>query len=255
MSDVFVCPPEHKHAEVGTCYVQHKCRCGDCRAGNSRRERWRTRQKAYGRYDNGLVDAAPVREHVLMLRASGLGYKTIAHRAGVSVTGVRALIYGREDYVDGGHGPRHGEQLQRVARAKAERILALEPSIEYLGERIPVPAWPYVRRVRALVAMGWSMSAVARALGSSASNFRMLREYERASHKNRVMIRASTARAIVALYEEWSNVRPPEGTHRERIVATRARRYAAERGWPVPMDWEAVDNDFDRPAPVRRSAA
>lgn len=249
-----ICPPDHKHAEAGTCYVIHKCRCDECRAANARRARWRSRQKAYGSYDKGLADAAPVREHVLELRDFGMGYKTIAEKAGVGVTAVRVLIYGREDYQNGAHGPRHGEQLQHVARWKAERLLALQPSIDHLGERVTVPAGPYVRMVRALVALGWSVSKIARAIGSDATNFRMLRAYENAgSHKHRVKIRASTARKIVALYADWSNRRPPEATHADRVAASRSRNYAREHGWPVPMDWEAVDNDFTKN--VRRSAA
>lgn len=245
---------EHKHGATGTCYVIGKCRCDDCRAGNSARERRRTRLKAYGRYDKGLVDAGPVREHVLMLRAAGMGYKTIAHRAGVSVTGVRTLIYGREDYQAGVKGPRHGEQPKQIAREKAERLLAVQPSLDTLPSVAHVPAWPYMRRVQALVAMGWSISVVCRHLGVTSSNFRAFREYGKGgSRAHRVKIRVSTARAIIRVYDDLSNRFPPESTHRERISAARARRYAQERGWPVPMDWEAVDNDFTRS--VRRSAA
>jgi len=242
---------QHKHGETGTCYVHGKCRCEPCRQENARRERWRTRQKAYGRYDNGLVDADPVREHVRMLQAEGLGYIRIARFAGVQPRAIAALLYGRQE-----SGPRKGETVKRMKRESAEKILAIEPSLELLGERTPVKSGPYVRRLKALVALGWSQSKIARELGIERSNFRYISEYDQAgSHRHRVTIGAGTARAIVELYDRWSNTAPPEDTPADRVAASRARRHARERGWPMPMDWEAIDNNFDRLVPVRRSAA
>lgn len=247
------CPVEHKHAATGTCYVIHKCRCDDCRAGNSARENRRARLKAYGRFDNGLVDADPVRAHVEALRAFGLGYARIARLAGVQPRAVAALIYGRQE---GSSSPRKGEHVKRIKRESAEAILSIQPSLELLGATAHVKAGPYVRRLKALVALGWSQSRLAARMGIERSNFRFISEYDAAgTHRSRVLIRASSARAIVALYDELSNVRPPEATHRERVAASRARGYARAAGWPLPMDWEAIDNAFDRPASARRSAA
>lgn len=220
-------------------------RCDVCRAGNAAAERRRSKLKAYGRWDTGLVDAQPVREHVEALQGHGIGYMRVARLAGVQPRAVAALIYGRQE-----SGPRKGEVLKRIKRETAEKILAVEPSLENVADRGQVPSYPYVRMVRALVAWGWSQSKIATALGFEITNFRMLRDYDR-DHK--ATIRASTARGIVALYEEWSTVEPPEATHRERISVSRSRRYGRERGWPLPMDWEA--GDFYRPVSVRRSAA
>ena len=38
------------------------------------------------------------------------------------------------------------------------------------------------------------------------------------------------------------------------LPLSRARNIGAQRGWPLPMDWEAFDNDFDRPTNIQRSA-
>lgn len=247
-----ICPPEHKHDGSLVCYNLHQCRCRPCSAHRMKAEERRRKDKAYGRYDTGLVDVAPVREHVLMLGEFGIGYKRVAQLAGFkSSTPVRTIIWGRQD-----PGARFGEMQKRVKRETAERILAVEPLLEYLGARQPVKAGPFVRRLKALVALGWSQSKIADALGFTRGNFRFIREYDRAgSHRHRVVMGAATARAIVALYDDWSNRQPPETNQRERIAASRARRYAREQGWPLPMDWEAVDNAFDRTVPVRRSAA
>jgi len=245
-----ICPPDHAHQEKTTCYIQHQCRCDACTEHNRQREAQRAKLIAYGRYDSGLVDAAPARAHVVELSTKGIGYKRVAMLAGLHVTTVRVLVSGRED------GHRKGELAKRIKRETSDAILAVQPSLEVLGARVPVAAAPYVRRLKALVALGWSQSQLAAALGIERSNFRFIPEYDRAgSHRHRVTIGAGTARAIVRLYDEISNRQPPETNQRERIAASRARGYAREAGWPLPMDWEAVDDDFERPFAVRRSAA
>jgi transcriptional regulator with XRE-family HTH domain len=222
----------------------------DCREGNRRREERRNKLIAYGRYDSGLVDAGPAREHVAALSEFGLGYKRVAAIADLHVTTVRQLVWGRDD------GPRKGELAKRIKRATAEAILAVEPRVEYLGARASLPAGPYVRRLKALVALGWSQAQLCNRLGVQRSNFRYISRYDQAgARRNRVMIGAATALRIVELYDVLSNRNPPENTHQERIAASRSRRYALEHGWPLPMDWESIDNDFDRPTAVRRSAA
>lgn len=244
-----ICPPDHAHGKNTTCYAIHQCRCDDCTDNRTAREAHRRKQIAYGRYDTGLVDVTEVREHVLMLGEFGIGYKRVAELAGFkSSTPVRTIIWGRQD------PGRVGEMQKRVKRETAEKILAIQPDLSLLADPVAVPVKPYVRMVKALVAVGWSQSKIAHALGMTPANFDHVRRYEASSHKYRVRMSAGTARAIVALYDDWSMRRPPEDEWRDKIAAARSRRYAAERGWPLPMDWEAIDNDFNRNIPVRRSA-
>jgi hypothetical protein len=248
-----VCPPEHKHGQNTTCYVLHQCRCDDCTDNRTAREAQRRKLKAYGRYDTGLVDVTEVREHVLMLGEFGIGYKRVAALAGFkSSTPVRTIIWGRQD-----PGPRFGEMQKRVKRETAEKILAIQPDLSLLADPVAVPSRPYVRMIKALVALGWSQSKIAAELGMSRANFDYVRQYDQkqaSGHGSRARMGAGTARAIVSLYADWSMRRPPEDEWRDKIAAARSRSFAAERGWPMPMDWEAIDNDFHRPNPVRRSA-
>lgn len=245
-----VCPPGHKHAGSLVCYNLHKCRCTPCSRHRSVTDTRRKKDQAYGRYNRGLVDVAPVREHVRMLGEYGIGYKRVAKIAGVSTTVVRNILWGRQD-----PGPRKGEVLQHVKTGTAERILAVQPRLELLAGSVAVPVMPYVRMVKALVATGWSQAKIAEQIGMTRQNFDYVRRYDAASHKKRVTMSAATARAITTLYTAWSMRRPPEENEHDRAAAARARRHAAAHGWPLPMDWEAVDNDFSRPVPVRRSAA
>lgn len=72
------------------------------------------------------VPAEPVREHVRQLMAAGMTVLGIAEEAGVSKTGVKILLYGRS-------GARKGELPREIEEAKAQRILALQPSSERLA--------------------------------------------------------------------------------------------------------------------------
>lgn len=255
MSDRRTCPPDHKHAGSSTCYVLHKCRCTPCCYESSLRIRRREIARASGELAARYVDAEPVRAHLELLRSSGLGYKRVAELAGVGSTAVAQLIYGRK----GTNGdPRKGEVLKRVSRKTAEALLAIQPSLDLLAGNVHVPARPYARRLQALVAIGWSQSKLASLLGVTPGNFRILREYEAARARRRpgsVMVRADTARAIVALYDRLALRVPKIETKFDLIAYRRSISYARQRGWAVPMDWAAADDAFDRDAPVRRSVA
>lgn len=249
----------HRHGS-STCYVHCRCRCTECVTGNSARERTRARQKAYGRYDNGLTDSAPVIAHIATLRSAGMGYKTIAARAGIGPTAVRVLIYGREEYLPGGGtGPRHGEMPKRITRDKATKILAVHPTLDMLPPTALVPARATMRRLQALQALGWSQTRLATQLGRAGGNLSTaMKKYERARNINKasnITVKASTALAVTAVYDRISNTLPPHTTHHDLIAYNRARRFAAARNWPLPMDWAAVDDDFDRHSAVRRSAS
>ncbi|TFD27483.1 hypothetical protein [Cryobacterium cryoconiti] len=238
---VFTCPPDHKHDQKTTCYIVHKCRCTPCRALNVGRENARRRLKAYGRYDNGLVAAGPARAHLTMLRDYGMGYKTIAAAAGVGITATRTLLYGREDYKDGVQGPRHGEVKKQILRETAARILAVKPELKWLGDRIPVDGLGTTRRLQALVAIGWSQSKLEVLLGTGTTSM------GRTITSDRVW--ASTARAVVDLYDELWNTPPAHTAPRDRVSFQRALRYARERRWLPPMGWDDIDLDVAPPVP------
>lgn len=232
----YVCPAGHKHETSATCFIQHQCRCDPCCAAHSLRERTRHKLKAYGRWDSGLVDVAPVRKHVLMLMDFGIGYKRIAQLAGYrSSTPVRTIVWGRQD-----PGPRFGEMQKRVKRETAERILAIEPSIENLGARRAVPALGTHRRIQALAARGWSLSKIGARLGMDISNLTSMMHRER--------VGAATHLRMVEIYEELWDQEPPHDEWRSKGAYTRAVNFAARRGWLPPLAWDDIDTD---PEPER----
>ncbi len=230
LRDRKVCPPEHKHAASTTCYIQHQCHCDPCMDHHAELERRRAKLKAYGRFDTGLVDVGPVREHMLVLAEFGIGYKRIAQLAGIGITPVRNILWGRQE-----PGPRYGEMQQRVKRETADAILRVRPTVEHLAGGALVPSRGVQRRIQALVVRGWSMSKIARRVGMSPANFSHLLD--------RDQVQASTYRAVCEVYEELWDQDPPEETHRDKIAASRSRSYGKRRRWAPPLAWDDIDND------------
>jgi hypothetical protein len=229
-----VCPPEHKHDGSATCYIQHQCRCIPCRDNHSAMERSRKKAKAYGRWDTGLVDAEPVREHMMLLAEFGLGYKRVAAIAGIGTTAARTLIWGRQD-----PGPRNGELQKRVKRETAAAILAVKPAVVNLADGARMPSRGAQRRLQALMVRGWSQSKLAARVDVSPQNFQKLLQQE--------WITAGRHRVIAALYEEIWDQEPPRAEWRDKIAFSRSVNYAKARRWLPPLAWDDIDNDVEPP--------
>lgn len=231
-----ICPPDHKHSVNTTCYAAHACRCVPCRENQRKREVNRRKQIAYGRYDSGLVDAEPVRDHVLMLQAFGYGWKRIAEMSGVGNTAVESLIYGRKGSVG---DPRHGEVLKRTTREKAEKLLAVKPDLDSLAGGARIPSRGAQRRIQALVRVGWSQSHIATLIGMETTNFPLLLK--------RPEVTMRVHRAIAAVFDDLWDQEPPLSNHRERQVYSRMLNHAKKRRWLPPLAWDDIDNDIEPP--------
>ena len=215
----------HQHGTYA-CYTLDACRCEPCAAAVKEYERDRVRQQAYGRWDN-LVDAEPARVHVRSLMAQGMGMKRICVVGGASTGQLWKLLYGKKK-PDGSRTP-----SKRIRKDVAARLLAVELD---LADGAIIDHHGTTRRVRALVALGWSQSKLAERLGIMRSNFFLARGDRD--------VTVGTARAVRELYDELSMTLPPETEWRDKIAASRARRYANARGWvpPLGLDDERLDD-------------
>jgi hypothetical protein len=228
---------ERKHGTKAK-YVVDRCRCTPCKAGNRAYENRRKRLIAYGQWEP-YIDAAPVRAHVEQLRAAGLGWKRIASLAGLGSSTVWKLIYGDS---------RRGQApVKRMRRETAEKLLAVHADLDLIGGAAKVDATGTRRRVQALVAIGWSQSKLADQIGMTPSNFGQMLQ------RDKVM--AHTARSVIDLYERLWNTAPPESDWRDKIAASRARHYAAERGWVPPLGWDEADLDDPAAGPAEAAEA
>lgn len=241
---------DHQHG-TRAAYVLDKCRCEPCSKANSEAETYRERQKAYGRYHK-YVPAGPVREHVRTLMDAGMGLKTVSKRTGVATGTLSKLIYGVYAPGPGGRNGR-GDLLRppsrRVLRETAEKLYALDPDWTPADPDTGVQGMPLAdgailddassaaasRKLQSLVALGWSMSKIGQRLGITyATNVIPIIKGER-------RLTAGTARKASALFDELCATPPPETNQRERIAASRARRYAAQHGWRPPVAPESPD--------------
>lgn len=216
----------HVHG-THACYTLDRCKCWPCVRANTAYENQRKRLHAYGRW-NGLVDAEPARQHVRTLMASGIGWKRVASLAGVPVDNVCKLIYGAP-----GRTP-----SKRIRPASSDALLAVTAGRDSLAEGSCVDPAGTRRRLRALIALGWSQSKLAARLGMTGANLGTLIRGDSAVQKR-------TADKVVVLYAQLSMTLPPQVTHHEKVAAARSRNYAKKRGWLPPLAYD--DGDLDAP--------
>lgn len=218
-------------------YVIERCRCAPCTAANLRATKQLELRKLAG--EQIWYDAAPVRAHVRDLSAAGLGWKRVAAVSGVSTGGMSKLLYG----APGRSAP------ARIRYATAMKILAVKADPALAHPSAVIDATGTIRRLQALVAVGWNLSELARRLGMTRSNLGHLLD--------QTHVIARTARAVVELYSGLWDALPPADTAAQRTSITKAKKMAAARGWVPPMAWddEKIDVPAGRPAGARRDRA
>jgi len=190
---------------------------------------WRTRQHAYGWFVSDYVDPTPVRTHVRALQTAGLGERRIAELAGLHRTHITSVNHGRSR-------TKPDQPSTKISTRVAEAILA-----------VPIPGNPVavaaagacidstgtVRRLQALVALGYPAASLGERIGVSVSNT------AHTLRATRVTVRR--ARQVAVLYEQLSHV-PGE--------STRARMRAQRQGWAPPLAWDedTIDDPTASPA-------
>lgn len=208
-------------------YAVDGCRCYPCCQAASNYSCARRRAIAYGKWQP-YVDAEPVRQHVRNLGEFGIGWMRLARLAGVPRGTVSKLLYG---------DPKRGSApSKRLLSKNALALLAIEPTLDNMGARVPIDGTGTRRRLQALVAKGWTQSELARRLGADRTNF--------ARTITSDLVHASTARATNTLYDELWRA-SPEGHGVPAHRAAAARRSARERHWAPVGAWD--DDLIDSP--------
>lgn len=186
-------------------------------------KRWRLdRERGIRRY----VPAEPVRAHVLALLGDGWSATGIAEVAGVSVQTVCSLRAGRH---------------RQIRRATAVRLLAV--GADRLRSRPSptglVPKVGAVRRIQALMALGWRHEDISQAMGAGRGRSAVV------MHQRGEWIARATHDAVVRAYEALSMRPGPSEAVRER-----ARRM----GYVPPLAWDedTIDDPAAEPVRVRR---
>lgn len=247
----------HQHGSRA-CYVLDTCRCDPCSKANSEAETQRERMKAYGRYHK-YVNAEHVRAHLAELKAYGIGLKRVSALSGVSNGSLTKIWYGTYASTEGPARGRYGAgdlvrgPTRRVLRSTAERIYEIEAVPANLAPGMPDRERTHLAQIhlRALVALGWSQSKLGRRLDILPSNLGPMIGGQRT-------LTRGTVDKVEALFAELCMTRPPESTHRDKISASRARRYAREHGWLPPLalddlglDETPAEDDVDEAVVLR----
>ena len=174
-------------------------------------QRHRNRMIAYGKWEP-YVNAEPVRQHVAWLVSQGVPLR----RLEPVYPSVRVLMYGR---------PSQGKlPLAKLRAGAAARVLAIRPTLAWLGPNARVPADAYRRRLEALHALGWPRERVASEMGAAPSALLVALKAE--------VVTAGMARRVVAVYDRLSMVRP-EGRYPDAT-----RKWAASKGYLPPLAWD-----------------
>lgn len=151
--------------------------------------------------------------------------------------------------------PRHGQERGYAAhrtdgevacaacRLAHSRAVKRRTHRQHAGSGSRRPTWPLLRRVHALVALGWSQHELARrmGLGDRWTSTATL------AYDN---VHASTDRRVRTVYDELCMTLPPTGTSRERASVTRSKKRAQREGWPPPLAWDDIDDPAEEPALV-----
>lgn len=145
--------------------------------------------------------------------------------------------------------PRHGtprghyagcrEACCRAARCRYEKAGRLD---RLRGGRA-IPALGYQRRIKALMALGWSYQALADAAGWAHRNH-VRRVVEGQKGKPTRYLERATASTIGEVFERLC-MTVPQGPY-----AKRTRMLAARKGYLPPLAWDDIDDPNERPAKV-----
>jgi DNA-binding protein Fis len=206
--------PTHDNS---SCIKWHGCHLPDCR------ERYNARRRAIRAgliQPRALIDAEPVRQHILALVDAGLAPTRIARLAGMSHTNIT-------DFLHGSPGQGRGRKRQTSPEI-AEKILAVQP----------ITTTGTLRRIRALVAIGWPVRQIAARANVSARWILDLHEG--------VVVNFVTSLKIAEAYAELRKLDPEEhGVWAGH--AKRARERAKANKWPDPKYWDQHLDDLDDP--------
>lgn len=180
-----------------------------------------TRRKKHAALIGGMtIDVTPVTNHIKHLLAGNASYLSIAEAANCGIDTIKRAVNG---------------QHTTIRRATAARILAVTSAPE---TQIPIDPTGSIRRVRALMAAGYSSMEIQEASGANRKTIANLLSGTATG------VWGTTADRIDAAYARLSG---------SAGSSARSRNRAAREGWPPPMAWNNIDDPDEVPSGWRRA--
>ncbi|MEU9323258.1 hypothetical protein AB0D91_05500 [Streptomyces canus] len=197
------------------------------------KNRWARRRRrliGYGQWQP-FTDAAPVREHVLAIKASGMGLASIVKHTGVSIGSLEHLLYGNDGY----------PPALKIRTESAQTLLAYWPALDDYEDGAVIDGTGTRRRMQALAVAGWPSKAIHQRV-----NIGGAQTFERLRYRTKVTARL--ARAVRDFYDEVS-AKTAEDYGVESWCAARSRTYATRYQWAGPEAWdpETIDDPDAHP--------
>lgn len=175
----------------------------------------------------GRVSTAPVAEHVKRLSAAGIGTRRLAELSGVDREALSRLHKHPYTYA-----------------AIAQKVLSVPvPDVPHgpeVADGSRVPVLGTARRMRALVALGYTNEELGARLGMT--NPKMAGKYMTLHQE---YVTAAFARRVDEMFRQLQVMPPPDGYGNRR-----ARLRAQRNGWAPPFAWDedTIDDPKARPA-------
>lgn len=192
-------------------HSQHHPGCPGCRRNSAAYYRRRRRMVSEGTWLSP-VPAETVRDHIQHLRDAGMSMTGIARAAHISVHTLYSVVYNARKTVQG---------------PTASAILGIQPAVTVPSGY--VSAVGVARRVRALVAHGYTLSEIARRLD------KQLQMVWTWASGRQSCVSEQTHHAVAVLFDQLRDVPGP---------SAQARGMGARNNWAPPQVW---DNDIDDP--------
>jgi hypothetical protein len=168
------------------------CRCGPCRAANSEYENARRIARKAGDH-RGLVSTERARQHMLALRASGVGWKTVADAAKIGNSTAGKVLY----------------KPAAKIRAHTERAI-LAVTTACAADRTYIDARPSWELLDDLLAVGWSKRRLgSEIIGHPVTGLQLVR--------GRITVR--NAARVRAVWQRLRYASPADTRHAIRQIA------------------------------------
>jgi transposase len=216
------------HHNKLTCYTDYSCRLPECVERKRLYQVELRRKKRDG--EPPLIDAGPVREHVLRLQADGVNIYSIAAVAGVDEWTIRSLF----------PSPSRGRgRKNSVSPETARKILAVNADQAMPGY---TDGTGTRRRIQAMVAKGWPMRRVAARFGIHPTYAADLILRRQSGH----LIYTATAEKVAAAYEQLKAKQPARCGVPAHLIRQSRERAKANR-WAPPSYWDKFPGAIDDP--------
>jgi transcriptional regulator with XRE-family HTH domain len=204
-----------------------------CHRRKCRRRATRPGQLCHQHYEvspHGFVDATPVRDRLAALKAAGYSWTELAKLTGLSEPAMKLV----------------GTWTDRntVCLDTHHRVMAVPLPTRIVSGRGVLPAVGTQRRIRALMAIGWTQADLAREFGFSGQKI----VSDLLNRRQSVL--SETAFRVAEVFNRLQMTPGPSEQLRKRAMGW---------GWPVPLWWDedTIDDPTVQPntGEVRVSAA